>query len=128
MNKYYPKETKNQEIMGRNGSTCAVAVCPSPKGVSYHIFPKEKTLRKAWVDACKRKDQIPVETGRVCSNHFKEEDFFRDLKHELLNLPLRKLLKKDTIPTQNLLPGMVIQSGSKSWCAGLDSTFLLYPG
>ncbi len=40
-------------------------------------------------------------TARICSNHFKEEDYERDLRNELLNLPQRKLLKVSTNFCQN---------------------------
>ncbi len=53
--------------MGRSGSTCAVAVCKSPKtstGVLYHRFPKLPDLQKAWIVACKRKYEINPQTGK----------------------------------------------------------------
>ena len=34
--------------------------------------------------------------------HFLEVDFERDLRNELLNLPTRKILKQDAVPTVNL--------------------------
>ena len=85
-----------------------MAICPSTQGVVYHVFPREKKLQKAWIEACKRKEKILVDTGCVCSNHFTEEDYLIDLKQELLNLNFRKLLKKDAIPMQNLSPGIVV--------------------
>ena len=53
--------------MGRNGSTCAVATCNSPKDVSYHRFPSNSKQQKIWVLACKRKDAITVKTGKKTS-------------------------------------------------------------
>ena len=38
----------------------------------------------------------------MCSSHFKEVDFERDLTNELLNLPIRKILKQDAVPSVNL--------------------------
>ena len=37
--------------------TCAVAACktPHPRDASLHAFPKEPSLRRVWVDACRRK-------------------------------------------------------------------------
>lgn len=55
-----------------------------------------------WVVKCKRADKINTEHARVCSIHFREEDFERDLKNELLGLPLRRILRKDAIPSINL--------------------------
>ena len=73
--------------------SCAVASCPSPSGVSYHMFPKDQKLQKLWVDACKRNDFVNVRTASICRNHFIDEDFDRDFRNEMLKLPLRSLLK-----------------------------------
>ena len=84
-----------------------MAICDSPKdgSVSYHSFPKAPDIRRAWVAACHRKDHFNPNTTRVCSRHFKSEDFERDLRNELLNLNPRRLLKKkSSIPTLLLLP------------------------
>jgi len=93
--------------MGRNGNTCAVAICPSPQEATYHVFPKDERLQKLWVDLCKRKETINIKTARICSSHFKEEDYERDLKNELLGLPIRKLLKSNSVPSKQLLPGII---------------------
>ena len=90
--------------MSRSTNTCAVAVCPSPKDTSYHKFPSDITLQNLWLELCKRKNPINPKTAKICSLHFKPEDFERDLKHELLNLPIRKLLKPGSIPSLSLLP------------------------
>ena len=42
-------------------------------------------------------------TARICSHHFYEEDFERDFRNELLNLPPRKILKPDANPSLKLL-------------------------
>ncbi len=74
-------------------NTCAIASCSSPNGISYHKFPKEPSLRKIWLEACKRKDKVNPDTATICAHHFKQENFVRDLKNELLNLPVRITLK-----------------------------------
>ena len=84
---------------------CAVALCTSPNSTSNHKFPIEPKLRKTWILACKRTDSFDPDKSRVCSNHFAPEDFLRDLKNELLNLPIRKILKSDSYPTLNLFGG-----------------------
>ena len=84
---------------------CAVAVCVSPKESSYHRFPKDLKLQKVWIAACKRKDEFNVATAKVCSCHFTKDDFERDLKNELLNLPPRNILKRTAFPSLKLLPG-----------------------
>lgn len=40
--------------------------------------------------------------GRICSIHFNDDDYERDLKSELLKIPARKILKKDAVPSVNL--------------------------
>ena len=79
--------------MLRSTATCAVAICPSPQNASYHNFPSDINLQKLWIELTKRKDPVNPKTARICSQHFKPEDYERDLRNELLNLPLRKLLK-----------------------------------
>ncbi len=90
--------------MAKFKKTCAVAICKSPNEASYHRFPKEKTLQKLWLDCCKRDDKISVESARICSNHFKPDDYERDLRNELLNIPVRKILKQNAVPSLDLLP------------------------
>uniref|UniRef100_A0A3B5KYD2 THAP-type domain-containing protein n=1 Tax=Xiphophorus couchianus TaxID=32473 RepID=A0A3B5KYD2_9TELE len=45
-------------------------------GVTFH-FPKETNLRKRWVKAIRRKGFSPNTSTRLCSEHFKQEDFDR---------------------------------------------------
>ena len=84
---------------------CAVGVCSSPKGTVHHRFPKDPKLRKLWVAACRRADDLDPDKCVVCTVHFKEEDYERDLKNELLNKPLRKILKPGVFPTLKLSIG-----------------------
>lgn len=87
---------------------CAVLKCGTysrkTKGsnVIYHPFPKDPDLRKDWISKCERKNSFNVELARVCSKHFLNTDYERDLKAELLQLPPKKILKKTAIPSQNL--------------------------
>ena len=95
-----------------NNTVCAVAICPSPKSSSivYHRFPKNKDLIKKWIVACKREDKINPKTASICSEHFLPGDYDRDLQNELLGLPIRKLLKKEAVPTVNLTPVKSVES------------------
>lgn len=43
-------------------------------------------VRKQWLQACKRTDSFCIDNARISSVHFKESDFERDLKAELLDL------------------------------------------
>lgn len=86
------------------GSVCAVAVCPNPDAVSYFRFPKDETLCKAWVKATRRKDKFNPLTSRICEKHFREEDFIRDLKSELLGTKKKPRLYPTAIPSRELEP------------------------
>lgn len=84
------------------GTRCAFALCNNSlakakkegKQITFHTFPKGDA-RKEWVVKCRRADKFNPSTSFVCSEHFKEEDYERDLKGELLNLPLKRTLKKN---------------------------------
>ncbi|XP_046984197.1 uncharacterized protein LOC124554170 [Schistocerca americana] len=71
-------------------------------GVVCHSFPKDEHLRREWIARCRRPDLINVRTARVCSVHFRPEDYVRDLRNELLGLPLRKKLVPTAIPSLNI--------------------------
>lgn len=55
---------------------------------------------------------LPPPHSRVCSEHFSSLCYQRDLQHELLGLPLRKKLKRDALPDQNL-PQAPVAGGGK---------------
>ena len=38
--------------------------------LSFHKFPRDVSLREKWIPSIKRKDFIPGEQHRVCSQHF----------------------------------------------------------
>ncbi|KRT83134.1 hypothetical protein AMK59_3135 [Oryctes borbonicus] len=92
------------------GRHCAVAVCKNNSiavrlnnaNITFHRFPKakvSKTARAEWIRRCQRADKFNPDTSQICSIHFCETDYERDLQNELLNLPIKKRLKKDAIPT-----------------------------
>jgi hypothetical protein len=107
-------ECPRMERKKLNKTVCAVAICPSPKNSStvYHRFPKNQELIKKWIVACKRQDKINPKTASICSEHFLPSDYDRDLQNELLGLPIKKLLKKDAIPTVNLLPPKSLENST----------------
>lgn len=90
------------------GKRCTVAVCNNShsqtkeKGISYFSFPKDPEIRRKWVHLCRRDGKWNPDSCSICSEHFLPEDFERDLKSELLNIPCRKKLKPIAIPSQNL--------------------------
>jgi len=86
--------------------SCAVAECGKggrkrDSDTILHKFPtKNSNICKVWATKCKR-DQLNISTARICSNHFLDSDYERDLEHELLGLPVRKRfrLKPTAIPS-----------------------------
>lgn len=79
------------------GRRCAVYNCNNSriadrkKGVKiiYHNFPKgndptSSSVRKKWITSCKRPTKFNPDTSQICSTHFQETDYERDLKNELL--------------------------------------------
>ena len=88
-------------------SICAVADCKGPYDKeSWHKFPKKEDLRSIWTQFCKRSDsRFNPNTARICSRHFKKDDFVRDLKAELLNLSKTKAKLKDGVVPSLRVPG-----------------------
>ncbi|XP_050548178.1 uncharacterized protein LOC126909800, partial [Daktulosphaira vitifoliae] len=73
------------------------------KNVSYHIFPKNPQRRNAWLQVIKRTTKFNVNSSYVCSEHFVPDDFeCNSLKEELLNIKIKKQLKKTAIPSINI--------------------------
>lgn len=71
--------------------------------VIYHMLPSNLELQKKWVELCTNKSNAKVNSyARVCSEHFSDSCYRRDLQHELLGLPLRRKLKTDALPDRNL--------------------------
>jgi len=89
---------------------CAVAGCSNWHGkasctdeaLSFHRFPKDEALRKVWINRCCRKDEFNVDCTRICSKHFDDDCFIRDMRNELLGQPSRRILKDDAIPSRHL--------------------------
>lgn len=87
---------------------CAVYGCKSSParpadGTSFHSFPKDKQLQKAWIVLCRRQDKINVKNARICSVHFNPEDFKPNINDFLashgLNIKQRKMLKPGAVPS-----------------------------
>ncbi|KAI4901319.1 hypothetical protein NFI96_001228 [Prochilodus magdalenae] len=73
------------------------------KGVVFHRFPeKDVELCKKWLAAIGRDVNTPQKNYvylRVCSQHFRPEDYERDLKAELMGYPPKLIVKKTAIPS-----------------------------
>ncbi|XP_066148956.1 uncharacterized protein [Euwallacea fornicatus] len=86
---------------------CAVVGCNNThrrtKGgsVKYHRFPGDIGTRNQWLKAC-GKNLNNCSTARICSRHFSQGSYERDVQHELLGLPTRCRLKRGAIPDRNL--------------------------
>lgn len=87
---------------------CAVANCinndknSKDKEITFHRIPKDEGLRKAWIHACKRADDFNANNVKVCSCHFSDDDFERDLQSELLNVKPKRKLRTGAIPRLNI--------------------------
>ncbi|XP_050433443.1 uncharacterized protein LOC126841160 [Adelges cooleyi] len=90
---------------------CAVVGCRNNlkatkragRNVSYHIFPKNPQRRNAWVQVIKRPTKFNVDSSYVCSEHFVPNDFeCNSLKEELLNIKVKRQLKKTAVPSVNM--------------------------
>ncbi|XP_013857161.1 THAP domain-containing protein 2 [Austrofundulus limnaeus] len=47
------------------------------RGITFHQFPKDPGLRKAWILAVRRRDFKPSNKTVLCSSHFHDKDFDR---------------------------------------------------
>lgn len=72
----------------------------SEKGLSFHQLPKNasKDQIDQWTKILGNDIIENPHLARICSKHFKAEDFERDLRNEMLGLPLRNLLKAGSVP------------------------------
>ncbi|XP_060859558.1 THAP domain-containing protein 1-like [Metopolophium dirhodum] len=104
----------NSKKKHSGGSSCAVATCKhyasktKEQGfdISFHRFPiKNVEIYNMWVHKCRRGDKWNPKTSLVCSKHFTQDSFVRDLNAELLGYtPKVRLLKPDAVPTLYLPP------------------------
>lgn len=87
---------------GPGGMICSVAVCKSistkakkkkknGEALAFFSFPKNCDLRKEWVRKCFRKDKFDPANKRVCSKHFKNEDFEDYIKANLMGTHPKRL-------------------------------------
>ncbi|CAB4064464.1 unnamed protein product [Lepeophtheirus salmonis] len=81
---------------------CSVSICNSTEPRCYHRFPKDLYLQELWIRACNSKKKISLSTARICQYHFLPNDYCRDLRNELMGLPIRMKLKENAVPTQSL--------------------------
>ncbi|KAI4500082.1 hypothetical protein M0802_004952 [Mischocyttarus mexicanus] len=90
---------------------CAVATCRNShrrtrgRRIRYHRFPQIPEVRSRWVRACGRvplvNGDIPfnIQTARICSLHFTQDSYEKDVEHQMLGLPARSRLRRGAVPT-----------------------------
>lgn len=84
------------------GIVCSVATCKSNSKkakeegqlLRFFRFPKDPNVRKEWIKKCYRQDKWDAATKRICSKHFKPDDYEDIVKAKLMNLQ-PKILKKN---------------------------------
>ena len=70
--------------------------------IHVHRFPSKDPIKKKWAVKCYRSDKFDYTTARVCSRHFEKKDYERNLKYELLGLPIptnKIKLLEDAVPS-----------------------------
>ncbi len=88
---------------------CSAPGCMSgydgQKGHSFHKFPDDLQMRQKWLRAIPRdtKTWTPSTHSRMCSLHFREEDYVdsrdKDIKRRQKKKTARKSLRKDAVPS-----------------------------
>ncbi|CAG9771664.1 unnamed protein product [Ceutorhynchus assimilis] len=98
------------------GIYCAVAYCnnhhirKADKNYSFFTFPKDQEYRRLWIEKCQRSGEWTPENSRICSEHFTEDDFVRNLQAEFLKVKAKRKLKSTAIPSRNLHP--MVENGN----------------
>lgn len=68
--------------------------------ISFHVFPSNKKLCKQWVLLCHRKDQINTKNARICSKHFKMDDFIApNPVYAQHGIQIKAQIKRDIAPS-----------------------------
>ena len=85
------------------GVQCAVPNCrnaslrtnnnETKKKISYHLFPKDEHYKRLWISKCYRSTPYNYDNAYMCSEHFTNDDFVRDLRGELLHVQTKRKLK-----------------------------------
>ncbi len=93
--------SKTFKYLRREGASSRYCCVPSCKMssrfnsvISFHSFPLNKETRKKWLQNIRREDYKVSPNTRVCSRHFRTDDFI-----EQSTPTSRRLLKKGAVPT-----------------------------
>ncbi|XP_075989841.1 uncharacterized protein LOC142985512 [Anticarsia gemmatalis] len=85
---------------------CSILCCKSRSvkncQIRFFSFPRDESIAKEWLKYCSPK--INTKHARVCSKHFVPTDYFKSLRHILLNESPKKVrqLKADAVPSLHL--------------------------
>ncbi|KAJ8952425.1 hypothetical protein NQ318_014517 [Aromia moschata] len=76
----------------------------SKNNFKFFGFPKDYKLKAKWRHLCKPEDTFNINNARICSNHFVDEDYERNLRYELFGYQPKRFrsLKKEAVPSKNL--------------------------
>lgn len=84
---------------------CAVPTCATTHRAvdkTLYRFPKNAKYARIWVRCCMKKDSFNTKNAFICSSHFADEAYQRDISHDVLGYSSKKTLRKDAIPTLQL--------------------------
>ena len=82
------RQKRNQKAI------CAVAGCPNPSGIAYHVFPRDQHYRKIWLQKIGKPPHDPnSKTIKICATHFTKEDYYTNFTRT------RTSLKKNAVPS-----------------------------
>jgi hypothetical protein len=70
-------------------------------------------MKSKWLVKCKRQDSVNILNSRICSEHFKENDYERDLKSELMGVKNKSKLKESAIPSLHLPTTQITECSNK---------------
>ncbi|XP_045460330.1 uncharacterized protein LOC123670812 [Harmonia axyridis] len=81
------------------GVSCSVATCrnnsikakETGENLMFLRFPKDFKIQKEWVRKCAKKDEWNPNHKRICSLHFKLDDYEDEMKARLMNIKPKKL-------------------------------------
>lgn len=84
---------------------CAVPTCATTHRAvdkTLYKFPKDTNYARIWVRCCMKKDSFNTKSAFICSLHFSDEAYQRDINHDILGYSSKRNLRKDAVPTLQL--------------------------